>query len=320
MRRLLAIGEALIDFIPEETGKALKDVCGFRPAVGGAPANVCGAYVKLGGGAAMVTQLGDDPFGDKIVEEFRSCGICCDYIQRTKKANTSLAFVALKDDGNREFSFYRKPGADMLLSPEDVKEEWFDGAYALHFCSVSLGDYPMREAHRKAVQCALDKGLLVSFDPNLRLQLWDDPGALREAIRTFAPLAHILKVSDEELEFITGHSEIGQALPELLTGNTRLVIYTKGSGGAECYTASSEAKDPGFKVQAVDTTGAGDGFIGSFLHCLSEDGVSAGDLPLLKAGQMERYLRFANRFCAKSVMKHGAIASYPTKAEMDEDI
>lgn len=318
MKRLLAIGEALIDFIPEETGKALKDVCGFRPAVGGAPANVCGAYVKLGGQAALVTQLGDDPFGDKIVEEFASCGIGCEYIRRTKEANTSLAFVALKEDGNREFSFYRKPGADMLLRPENVKAEWFEDAYGLHFCSVSLGNYPMREAHQKAIQCALDGGLLVSFDPNLRPQLWDDLDELKQAVRAFAPLSHVLKISDEELEIITGLTDIQQALPKLLIGNTRLVIYTKGAGGAECYTASARAEAAGRKVQAVDTTGAGDGFIGAFLHCLAADGVGAENLAALTAKQMEGYLDFANRFCAASVMKHGAIASYPTLEEMEQ--
>ena len=189
MKRLLAIGEALIDFIPEETGKELKNVKGFQPAVGGAPANVCGAYVKLGGEAAMITQLGDDPFGDKIVDEFVSCGIGCQYVKRTKEANTSLAFVALKGDGNREFSFYRKPGADMLLKAEDVKEEWFEDAFALHFCSVSLGDFPMKEAHKKAVEYAVKKGALISFDPNLRLQLWEDREKLRQAVLEFAPLA-----------------------------------------------------------------------------------------------------------------------------------
>ena len=208
MKRLLAIGEALIDFIPEETGKELKNVRGFQPAVGGAPANVCGAFVKLGGEAAMITQLGADPFGDKIADEFAACGIMGDYVKRTAEANTSLAFVALKNDGNREFSFYRKPGADMLLRPEDVKEEWFEDVFALHFCSVSLGDFPMKEAHRKAIQYAVEKGAIISFDPNLRLQLWEDPEKLRQAILEFAPLSHVLKISDEELEFITGFSTI----------------------------------------------------------------------------------------------------------------
>lgn len=317
MKQLLAIGEALIDFIPEETGKELKHVKGFQPAVGGAPANVCGAYVKLGGEAAMITQLGDDPFGDKIVDEFAACGIGCDYVKRTKEANTSLAFVALKSDGNREFSFYRKPGADMLLKAEDVKEEWFEDAFALHFCSVSLGDFPMKEAHKKAIEYALKKGALISFDPNLRLQLWEDTEKLRQAILEFAPLSHVLKISDEELEFITGCSDIQEALPRLLTGNTRMVIYTKGSEGAECYTASEHGAAASQKVKAVDTTGAGDGFIGSFLYCLSRDGVTAEKLSEVKGAEMEKYLAFANAFCGISVTKHGAIASYPTIEEME---
>jgi fructokinase len=316
MKRLLAIGEALIDFIPEETGKELKNVKGFQPAVGGAPANVCGAYVKLGGEAAMITQLGDDPFGDKIVDEFVSCGIGCQYVKRTKEANTSLAFVALKGDGNREFSFYRKPGADMLLKAEDVKEEWFEDAFALHFCSVSLGDFPMKEAHKKAVEYAVKKGALISFDPNLRLQLWEDREKLRQAVLEFAPLAHVLKISDEELKFITGCDEIEKALPGLFKGNTRMVIYTKGSDGAECYTACHKGAAAGKKVKAVDTTGAGDGFIGSFLYCLADDGVTADSLAQVTGEKMAKYLEFANAFCGISVTKHGAIASYPTMEEM----
>lgn len=318
MKRLLAIGEALIDFIPAESGKALKAVSGFHPAVGGAPANVCGAYVRLGGEAALITQLGEDPFGDKIVEEFTDCGINCDYVKRTKEANTSLAFVALKEDGNREFSFYRKPGADMLLQPEDVRAEWFADGYALHFCSVSLGDFPMKEAHRRAIRYAQDAGLLISFDPNLRLQLWEDESRLREAVREFAPLAHVLKISDEELEFITGCGTIEEALPGLLAGNTKLVIYTKGSEGAACYTAGASGYAASQRVQAVDTTGAGDGFIGAFLYCLAKDGVTVEGLSALTKEQMERYLRFANCFCGISVTRHGAIASYPTDAELME--
>ncbi len=317
MKRLLAIGEALIDFIPAESGKEMKRVSAFAPAVGGAPANVCGAYVKLGGEASMITQLGDDPFGDKIADEFVSCGIGCEYVKRTAKANTSLAFVALKEDGNREFSFYRKPGADMLMEAKDIRQEWFQDAFGLHFCSVSLGDFPMKEAHRQAVAYAEKAGALVSFDPNLRFALWEDTMALKQVVHEFAPMAHVLKISDEELEFITGCGDIKDALPQLLKGNTRLVIYTKGSEGAECYTKEASAFAPSQKVKAVDTTGAGDGFIGSFLYCLSADGVTADTLDRLTPSQMERYLAFANRFCGKSVMGRGAIASYPTMEEMD---
>lgn len=316
MKQLLAIGEALIDFIPEESGKELKNVSGFQPKVGGAPANVCGAYVKLGGEGGLITQLGDDPFGDKIVEEFTACGIDCSHVRRTRKANTSLAFVALKEDGNREFSFYRKPGADMMMESKDVEASWFTDAFALHFCSVSLGDFPMKEAHRKAIDCALRAGAIVSFDPNIRLALWENPEALRNVIWEFAPMAHVLKISDEELEFITGKNDIKEALPRLFAGNTRMVIYTKGAAGAECYTERACAYAASQKVEAVDTTGAGDGFIGSFLFCMARDGVTAETLSGVSKEKMEEYLTFANKFCGKSVTKHGAIASYPTLAEM----
>lgn len=264
----------------------------------------------------MITQLGEDPFGDKIADEFAACGIGCDYVKRTREANTSLAFVALKEDGNREFSFYRKPGADMLMGAEDIQESWFSDIFGLHFCSVSLGDFPMKEAHRQAVRFASEAGALVSFDPNLRFALWEDVTALKKVVQEFAPMAHVLKVSDEELEFITGSGDIKEALPQLLTGNTRLVIYTKGSDGAECYTRKASAFAPGEKVKAVDTTGAGDGFIGSFLYCLSADGITADALDEMTEEQMKRYLAFANRFCGKSVMGHGAIASYPSGEEM----
>ena len=133
MKKVIAIGELIVDMISLEKGKSLKKASSFQKAAGGAPANVCGAFVKLGGAAEMITQLGDDPFGDKIVAEFERFGIGKQYVKRTDKANTALAFVALKEDGNREFSFYRRPSADMLLCAEDIKEEWFEKEYALHF-------------------------------------------------------------------------------------------------------------------------------------------------------------------------------------------
>lgn len=316
MKRLLAIGEALIDFIPEESGKPLKCVKGFQPKVGGAPANVCGAYVKLGGEGAVITQLGADPFGDKIVEEFQGYGIDCSYIKRTAHANTSLAFVALNENGNREFSFYRKPGADMLLAPEDVDSAWFQNVFALHFCSVSLGDFPMREAHRKAIDKAVRAGAIISFDPNIRLALWETPEELRGIIREFMPKAHVLKISDEEIEFITGKTDIKAVLPELLNGNTSLVIYTKGANGAECYSKTASAFVSGQSVNAVDTTGAGDGFIGAFLFCLASDAVAVEDLENLSKEQLRRYVTFANQFSSVSVTRYGAIESYPLLEEM----
>lgn len=316
MKKLYAIGEALIDFIPQQTGVGIAEVEAFAPKVGGAPANVCGAYTKLGGPSAMITQLGADPFGDKIENELKGFGIDTSLIRRTKEANTSLAFVALKQDGNREFSFYRKPGADMLYAPADVQKDFFTDGFALHFCSVSLGDFPMKQAHQQAIRYAREAGLLISFDPNLRINLWTSEEALRQAVLEFLPVADILKVSDEEIAFITGKETIEEALPVLFSGEVKLVVYTEGAEGARAYTKQAKASSPCEKVKAVDTTGAGDAFIGSFLYKLSEAGVTADSISDLTEETLESMLRFSNKYCGKSVQKEGAIASYPTKMDM----
>lgn len=318
MGKLFAIGEALIDFIPQDTDCGISEVTAFRPKVGGAPANVCGAFTKLGGKSALITQLGADPFGDKIEKELQSFGIETTYVRRTEEANTSLAFVALKADGNREFSFYRKPGADMLYDAGNVEESWFEGAFALHFCSVSLGDFPMKEAHRRAAMCARNKGAIISFDPNLRRNLWSSDEALLAAVKEFLPLADILKVSDEEIAFITGKQEITEALPELFRGELKLVIYTEGARGARAFTKSAKAEALCEKVKAVDTTGAGDAFIGSFLAQLSHRNVTAGGLAELTEETLTTLLRFSNAYCGRSVQREGAIASYPTAEEMKD--
>lgn len=313
MKKLIAIGEALIDFAPCEKGRPIKNTEAFYPNVGGAPANVCGAFTKLGGQSEMITQLGNDPFGDKIIDEFEKYGIGHKYVLRTDKANTSLAFVALDEKGNREFSFFRNPGADMLMSEEDISEEWFNDGYCLHFCSVSLGNFPMREAHRKAVNEALKKNMLISFDPNLRFPLWKDKGELKKAVNEFMPYAHIVKISDEEVEFITGKKNIEDAVEILLRGNTKMVVYTKGAQGAEVYRKKDRAFSACEKVEVVDTTGAGDGFIGSFLYKLFENNVNVNNIEDIDIEILKEALDFSNKYCTISVTKKGAIASYPNK-------
>ena len=308
---LVAIGEALIDFIPDKKGCPFGDVTAFSPKVGGAPANVCAAYSRLGGRSKILTQLGDDPFGHKIMKELSEHGIDTGCVRLTDTANTALAFVSLDKSGDRTFSFYRKPSADMLYAPENVRREYFDDAYALHFCSVDLGDFPMREAHRAAIAAARERGAIISFDPNLRFPLWKSAGLLKQAVIQFMPLADIVKISDEELEFITGTSDIKTALPKLFSGNVKLVIYTCGSEGAYAFTENEFAFSPAINVKTVDTTGAGDGFIGSFLWKMHDAGIGLNMIKNLKSTQMSECLDFSNRFCAKSVQKHGAIDSYP---------
>lgn len=307
---LFAIGEALIDFIPAQAGCAFEDVTAFSPKSGGAPANVCGAFTVLGGRAKFITQLGDDPFGKKIAGDLVRAGIDTSLIGFTDKANTALAFVSLETDGNRTFSFYRNPSADMLFSAEQVKAEWFADAYALHFCSVSLGDFPMKEAHRKAIACARESGAMISFDPNLRFPLWKDKQALHSTVNEFIPMADIVKISDEELEFITGESEISAALPKLFAGNVKLVIYTCGAEGAYAFTKNAQAHAASERVKAIDTTGAGDGFIGSFLYALKTLGVTADSISDLSGEQLERCTAFSNKFCGESVQHEGANDSY----------
>lgn len=320
MKKLMAIGEALIDFIPQQTEVGIAEVSGFSPAVGGAPANVCGAFAKLGGKTEMMTQLGQDPFADKILNEFALYGIGSSYIKRTEKANTSLAFVALKKDGNREFSFYRNPGADMLFSAEDIKEEWFSDGYALHFCSVSLGDFPMKKAHEQAISYAKNAGMLISFDPNIRKALWKSEEALYHAIWEFIPKSDILKLSDEELVFITGKTDIESALEDLFVGEVKLILYTKGAEGAQAFTKKNHVTTKGNKVKAVDTTGAGDAFIGSFLYQLFASDITSEQLSNVTEEQLSKWLSYSNKYCSKSVQKKGVISSYPTTKEMEEDL
>ena len=188
----------------------------------------------------------------------------------------------------------------------------FDDCRFLHFCSVSLGDFPMKDAHSTAIVLARKNGAIVSFDPNLRFMLWDDPAALKKVVLEFLPEADILKISDEELEFITGETSLENALPKLMKGKVKMVILTYGADGAYAVNKAGTAYVPGKKVAVTDTTGAGDCFIGSFLRCLEMNGVEKADLENIPSDKLKEYLDFANNCSAFSVTKKGAIPSYPT--------
>ncbi|MBR5358201.1 MAG: carbohydrate kinase [Clostridiales bacterium] len=311
-KRLVSIGEALIDFIPSRKGCDFDDVDSFFPAVGGAPANVCAAFSKLGGRSVFLTQLGDDPFGHKIARALDKAGIDTSHISFTDEANTALAFVSLASDGNRTFSFYRKPSADMLYTADKVDKSAFEDIFALHFCSVSLGDFPMKDAHIRAIEYAREQGALISFDPNLRFMLWDSEDALKKAVLEFIPKADILKISDEELEFITGETDISAALPGLFDSGVRLVLFTCGKDGMYAYTRNTSAHVLSPKVEVIDTTGAGDASIGSFLWKLDDLGISTDNIEKITESALKDALEFSTAFCTISVQHKGAIPSYPT--------
>jgi fructokinase len=310
---VFTIGEALIDFIPDERGVPLKQVGMFQRAPGGAPANVACAVSRLGGTSAFIGKLGADAFGDFLLDTLNNSGVNTNYISRTNQANTALAFVSLKADGNREFMFYRNPSADMLLSEDEIDSEWFSAKDVLHFGSVDLIEAPVKYAHIKAINSIKSKGGLVSFDPNVRLALWNDAQRCRETINDFIPYADILKISDEELEFITGIAEEPMAIASLFIGDVKVIAYTKGSQGAELYTKDFNIYVPARKVKVVDTTGAGDAFMGAFLYKISQD--LEGICSLTKDVAYE-ILDFANKAASISVMRKGAISSLPTLDEI----
>ena len=316
MKKVIAIGEALIDFIPHEKGRALNNVENFLRVPGGAPLNVAAAVAKLGGKSQMLTKLGQDGFGDAILNEVKPLGVDVSRISRTNEANTALAFVSLREDGERDFSFYRNPSADMLLSAEEICVEDFNEKDILHFCSVSLIDAPIKEAHRRAIEIAKEKGCLISFDPNVRLPLWKNPEDCRKAILEFLPLSNIVKISDEELEFITGIKDEKEALDFLLTGDVKVIIYTKGTNGAEFITKERVIFSPSFKVSAQDTTGAGDSFIGSLLYQVAEGEYSLEQLVDLSEEKVQEILTFSNATAALTVCKKGAIGALPLKEEV----
>ncbi len=313
--KLCGIGEALIDFIPEVKGQRLKDVPSFTRVAGGAPANVVGAVTKLGIPSKFLTKLGDDPFGDYIVEVLDQAGIDTSNIERDQEGETALAFVSLAADGNRDFKFYRKNSADLRYNVEDIPTDVLDDCGMIHFCSVDLVESPMKQAHKKLIDMAIAQNVKVSFDPNLRFSLWDDLDQLKETVNEFLDYADIIKISDEELEFITGYTDIKDAVPGLLSKRAKYVVYTKGKDGAEVYTKDGVVEASGYTVDVRDTTGAGDSFIGAFLYCLLRDEVE--DLNSVSKEILHSYLDFANAYAANTTTKEGALAAMADAQEVE---
>ncbi len=293
----------------------MKSVVNFKKEAGGAPANVACAVAKLGGKSVFIGKLGADAFGDFLVETLNDVGVDTRYVLRTNEANTALAFVSLKADGDRDFSFYRNPSADMLLSEHEVDVNWFAKGDILHYCSVDLIEAPVKYAHLKAIQAVKAAGGLVSFDPNVRLPLWHNPEDCRQTILQFIPLSHIVKISSDELSFITGIEDEQAALASLFVGDVEAVVYTRGADGASWYGRGDQATEPGQVVAVVDTTGAGDAFIGALLYQLQ---LNQGTLEGIDASKAKEIISFANKAAALTTTRPGAISSLPRLEELTE--
>jgi fructokinase len=317
MGKLIGIGEALIDFLPKQIGVSLKAVEEFKRVAGGAPANVCACVRRLGTESVILTKLGTDAFGDYLIDTLNEVGVNTNYIKRTNAANTALAFVSLKKDGNRDFSFYRNPSADMLLEASEIEADLFKSGDILHFCSVDLVDAPIRQAHDQALKYAKENELLISFDPNVRLPLWSDHDEYKRIINKYINYADILKISDEEFAFITGESFSEERVLKLFRGNVKVIIYTEGAKGARVYTKKNTYQFPGFKVKAIDTTGAGDSFIGAFLYQLLKMRLTLDNLETTDYTQI---IKFANAVGAIVASREGAIPAMPKESEVEEFI
>lgn len=307
---VVSFGEMLIDFVPNVAGISLAESEGFLKAPGGAPANVAVAIARHGGSSAFLGKVGDDEFGHMLVEILEKNGVRVDGVCFDPEARTALAFVTLKKNGEREFMFYRNPSADMLLKESELNLELIQQAKIFHYGSISLITEPCRSAHLAAMRAAKDAGLLLSYDPNVRLPLWPSPDSAREGIMSIWNQADFIKVSDDEVSFLTnGDPENEDVVMSLWFDGLKLLIVTEGRKGCRYYTKDFKGKVNGFSVGTVDTTGAGDAFVGALLHSIARDSSI-----FQEEEKLRNAVAFANACGAICTTQKGAIPALPNTA------
>ena len=307
MYDVIALGELLIDFAPQSTNEAGYPVLSANP--GGAPGNFLAALSRYGCRTAMIGKVGEDAFGKLLVQTMRNAGIDTTGVILDPGVFTTLAFVSLDASGNRDFSFARKPGADTCLTPEEVNESLFTEAKVFHFGTLSLTDEPAASATRRGVELAKKHGLLVSVDPNLRKPLWKREEDAKAAIEWSLHQADIVKISDEEIDWLWGLSPEKGASKLLSEYGVSLVYATLGPKG--CYAATRHqtvtVQSPS-GIRVVDTTGAGDIFGGSAMSQYIQCGKSPAELT---EKELYSIVRFACTAASLSTQKHGGITSVP---------
>lgn len=306
MYDVVALGELLIDFT--DSGASPQGNPLFEANPGGAPCNVLAMLARLGRRTAFIGKVGEDLFGRMLRETIRQVGIDDSGLCLDPQAHTTLAFVHNAPDGDRAFSFYRDPGADELLCPEELPRDILRQTRVFHFGSLSLTREPARRATREAVTLAKESGAVISFDPNLRPSLWKSLSSAREQMLWGCSVCQVLKVAEEELSFLTTEEDPEAGAKKLREEypNIRLLLVTRGKDGSVAFWEDHRAARPGFPVEAVDTTGAGDTFCGCCLHKVLEWGLE--DLSEDRLGEM---LTWANAAAGLVTTRKGAIRSMP---------
>ena len=308
---VIALGELLIDFTmngQSEQGNNMFEAC-----PGGAPCNVLALLNKMGKKTAFLGKVGKDQFGTLLRDTITDAGIDASHLMMDGTVNTTLAFVHTFPDGDREFSFYRNPGADMMLTEDEVDPEFIAQTKILHFGTLSMTHDGVRAATKKAVQAAKDAGCLVSFDPNLRPPLWSSLDLAKEQMEYGFGVCDILKISDNEIQFVSGKEDYDEGIAYLQEKyNIPLILLTMGKEGSRAYYKGKCVERPGFAVKAIETTGAGDTFCGSSLNYIVEHGFDD-----LTEDQLGELLTFANAAAAIVTTKKGAIRSMPEREEVE---
>jgi len=309
---LAAIGELLIDFTPSgvsEQGNPL-----FECNPGGAPANVLAALTRLGGTGAFIGKVGSDSFGRFLSDILERYGIDKKGLRFDPRVNTTLAFVHLSGTGDRSFSFYRDPGADMMLALDEVDVDIIRNAEAFHFGSVSMTHEPSRTATLESARLAREMGKTISYDPNLRPALWSSLEEAKEVITRGLEYADILKISEDELAFLTGETDLEKGAERLAAiYGGRILMVTLGPNG--CFFGMDGRYDrlPAYDVKTIDTTGAGDAFLGGFLYRIRP---YFGRLQELTFEELRSAVDFANAVGSLATTKKGAIPAMPTLEEV----
>ena len=308
-----ALGELLVDFTA--SGFSGQGNPLFEANPGGAPCNVLAMLRKLGRSCAFVGKVGDDLFGRDLKQTVLEADICADGLILDPRAHTTLAFVKTFPNGDRDFSFYRDPGADMLLTEEELPVDLITGARIFHFGTLSLTHEGVRAATKKAVKLAKEAGAWISFDPNLRPPLWSNLEEARAQIEWGLGQCDVLKIADNELEFMTGEQDLERAAAILRARfpNIKVFCATAGAGGSWCWSGSARAFVPAFLLGGtIETTGAGDTFCACVLHHVLKHGPAGMDDAALTG-----MLRFANAAAYLVTTRKGAIRSMPEPAEVE---